>query len=35
MVEKHTAPRSVGIFGEPRVNVFELNMDLRQRYPKP
>jgi potassium-transporting ATPase KdpC subunit len=35
LVEKHTIARTVGIFGEPRVNVFELNIDLRQRYPKP
>jgi potassium-transporting ATPase KdpC subunit len=35
LVEKHTALRSVGIFGEPRVNVFELNMELKGRYSKP
>ena len=35
LVEKHTVARTVGIFGEPRVNVLELNMDLQGRYPKP
>jgi potassium-transporting ATPase KdpC subunit len=35
LVEKHTVARTIGIFGEPRVNVFELNMDLRRRYSKP
>ena len=35
LVEKHTIARTVGIFGEPRVNVFELNMDLKGRYSKP
>jgi len=35
LVEKHTVARMVGIFGEPRVNVFELNMDLKGRYSAP
>jgi len=35
IVEKHTVARTIGIFGEPRVNVLELNMDLRERYPQP
>jgi K+-transporting ATPase ATPase C chain len=35
LVKKHTVARTVGIFGEPRVNVFELNMDLKGRYSKP
>jgi potassium-transporting ATPase KdpC subunit len=35
LVEKHTVARMVGIFGEPRVNVLELNMDLKGRYSKP
>jgi potassium-transporting ATPase KdpC subunit len=34
LVEKHTIARTVGIFGEPRVNVFELNMDLKEQYLK-
>jgi K+-transporting ATPase ATPase C chain len=28
IVAKHTQPRQYGIFGEPRVNVLELNLDL-------
>jgi K+-transporting ATPase ATPase C chain len=35
LVEKHTVGRTGGIFGVPRVNVFELNMGLKGRYPKP
>ena len=35
LVEKHTVARIAGIFGEPRVNLFELNMDLKRRYSKP
>ena len=35
LVEKHTTARAIGIFGEPRVNVFVLNMDLKGRYSKP
>ena len=35
LVEQHIVARTVGIFGEPRVNVFELNMDLKGRYSKP
>jgi potassium-transporting ATPase KdpC subunit len=35
LVKKHTVARSIGIFGEPRVNVLELNMDLKGRYSKP
>jgi len=33
LVGKHAVARTVGIFGEPRVNVFELNMDLKERFP--
>ncbi len=35
LVERHTVERMAGIFGEPRMNVFELNMDLKGRYSKP
>jgi K+-transporting ATPase c subunit len=32
---EHPAARTVEIFGEPRVNVFELNIDLKGRYSEP
>jgi potassium-transporting ATPase KdpC subunit len=35
LVAKHTVGRQFGIFGEPRVNVLELNLDLDAAYPKP
>jgi potassium-transporting ATPase KdpC subunit len=35
LVASHTAGRALGIFGEPRVNVLELNLDLAKAYPKP
>ncbi|MGA8651582.1 MAG: potassium-transporting ATPase subunit C, partial [Xanthobacteraceae bacterium] len=35
VVQRHTAGRMFGIFGEPRVNVFEVNMDLHRRYERP
>jgi K+-transporting ATPase c subunit len=35
LVENHIVGRLVGIFGEPRVNVFKLNTDLKERYAKP
>jgi K+-transporting ATPase ATPase C chain len=28
LIEKHTAHRQLGLFGEPRVNVLEVNLDL-------
>lgn len=33
IVAKHTQPRQYGIFGEARVNVLELNLDLDETVP--
>ena len=33
VVARHTAARQLGILGEPRVNVLELNLDLDENYP--
>src|ERR1700686_4750284 len=34
LVAKHTLGRQFGLFGEPRVNVVELNLDLDSTHPK-
>lgn len=34
LMAKHTQGRQFGLFGEPRVNVLDLNLDLDQEFPR-
>jgi K+-transporting ATPase ATPase C chain len=34
LVAKHTAGRQLGILGEARVNVLELNLELDKQFPQ-
>ena len=35
LLERQIAGRSFGVFGEPRVNVLDLNLALQRAYPRP
>src|ERR1700739_770809 len=35
LVRRHTSQRDLGLLGDPRVNVLELNLDLDEQSPKP
>ena len=35
LIDRKITGRSLGIFGEPRVNVLELNIALQLAYPRP
>jgi K+-transporting ATPase ATPase C chain len=35
LVDRRTTGRNLGIFGEPRVNVMDLNLALERAYPRP
>ena len=35
LVDRQITGRSLGIFGEPRVNVMNLNLALEHAYPRP
>jgi K+-transporting ATPase ATPase C chain len=33
LIAKHTEARQFGVFGEPRINVLELNLELDSAFP--
>jgi len=34
LIQEHTQSRQLGLLGEPRVNVLELNLDLDAKFPR-